>query len=55
MAIIHLFCTIYYSRAPMATFHEAKHAVIFMNIDDVKGQMVTSGVDRVIKVSLYEY
>ncbi|XP_072033651.1 WD repeat and FYVE domain-containing protein 2-like [Amphiura filiformis] len=37
-------------RAPMATFHEAKHAVVYMHIDDVKGQMVTCGVDRVIKL-----
>ena len=35
----------------MATFHEAKHSVVYMHLDDVKGQMVTCGIDRVIKVS----
>ncbi|XP_063967362.1 WD repeat and FYVE domain-containing protein 2-like isoform X1 [Lytechinus pictus] len=37
-------------RVPMATFHEAKHNIISMHIDHVKGQMVTCGTDKVIKL-----
>ncbi|XP_071951193.1 WD repeat and FYVE domain-containing protein 2-like [Antedon mediterranea] len=37
-------------RAPLASFHDAKHSVVSMHLDDVKGQMVTCGTDRVIKL-----
>ena len=35
----------------MASFYDAKHCVISMHLDDVKGQLVTCGTDKVIKVS----
>ncbi len=38
------------SRAPMATFHDAKHAVVYMSLDPTKKHLVTVGKDRVIKV-----
>lgn len=37
-------------RAPMATFHDVKQNVVSMHIDEVKGQLVTCGTDRVIKL-----
>ncbi|XP_070538975.1 WD repeat and FYVE domain-containing protein 2-like [Ptychodera flava] len=37
-------------RAPMATFHDGKHAVIDMYLNEVKGQLITCGTDKVIKL-----
>ncbi|XP_038051172.1 WD repeat and FYVE domain-containing protein 2-like isoform X1 [Patiria miniata] len=37
-------------RAPMASFYDSKHAVVSMHLDDVKGQLVTCGTDKVIKL-----
>ncbi|XP_072180306.1 WD repeat and FYVE domain-containing protein 2-like [Diadema setosum] len=37
-------------RAPMASFHEAKHNIISMHIDEVKAQLVTTGADKIIKL-----
>ena len=35
----------------MASFYDGKHSVVSMHLDDVKGQLVTCGTDKVIKVS----
>lgn len=34
----------------MATFHDVKQSVVSLHVDEVKGQLVTCGTDRVIKV-----
>lgn len=38
------------SRTALATFHEGKHNIAFMDMDPSRGLMVTCGSDRVIKV-----
>ncbi|XP_013385878.1 WD repeat and FYVE domain-containing protein 2 [Lingula anatina] len=37
-------------RAPMATFHDMKHAVVFMHLDETKKRLLTVGKDRIIKL-----
>ena len=50
---IHLYTYILlHSRAPMASFYDGKHSIISMHLDDVKGQLVTCGTDRIVKVSV---
>ena len=43
-----LFCRS--SRAPMATFHDAKHQVLHMHLDQTRKILITVGKDRIIKV-----
>ncbi len=38
------------SRAPMATFHDAKHQVTYMHLDQARKVVITVGKDKVIKV-----
>ncbi|TRY99909.1 hypothetical protein DNTS_004341 [Danionella cerebrum] len=37
-------------RAPLASFHEGKHNIAHMDLDQGRGLMVTCGVDRVVKI-----
>ena len=37
-------------RAPMASFHDAKHGVKYMCLDEMKKRLLTVGKDRVIKL-----
>jgi len=39
------------SRVSLALFFDAKHAVTHVDFDESKNQLLTSGYDRVIKVS----
>jgi hypothetical protein len=34
----------------MATFHDAKHSIVFMDLDETRKQLLTVGQDRLIKV-----
>ena len=36
----------------MATFHDAKHQVLYMHLDQTRKILITVGKDRIIKVSL---
>ena len=38
-------------RAPLATFHDIKHQVLHMNLDQTRKRLLTVGRDRVVKVS----
>jgi hypothetical protein len=42
-----LFC---FSHTSMATFHDAKHAIVFMDLDEPRKRLLTVGQDRLIKV-----
>ncbi|XP_049802981.1 WD repeat and FYVE domain-containing protein 2 [Schistocerca nitens] len=35
---------------PMATFHEAKHSIVYMDLDEPRKRLLTVGQDRLIKV-----
>nr|CAD7594134.1 unnamed protein product [Timema genevievae] len=35
---------------PMAVFHDAKHSVVFMSLDEARQRLLTVGQDRLIKV-----
>ncbi|XP_041069089.1 WD repeat and FYVE domain-containing protein 1 [Carcharodon carcharias] len=37
-------------RASLATFHEGKHNIAHMNLDNTRGLMVTCGSDRIVKI-----
>ncbi|KAL0973369.1 hypothetical protein UPYG_G00202550 [Umbra pygmaea] len=37
-------------RTPLATFHEGKHNIAFVDMDPSRGLMVTGGSDRVVKI-----
>lgn len=34
----------------MATFHDAKHSVVYMDLDEPRKRLLTVGQDRLIKV-----
>lgn len=38
-------------RAPTATFHDSKHSIIHMQYEPTRGWLLTSGTDKIIKVS----
>jgi hypothetical protein len=38
------------SRAPLASFHDAKHSIIDMSYDESRKILLTVGSDRTIKV-----
>jgi hypothetical protein len=40
------------SRVSLALFFDAKHAVTHIDFDESKNQLLSSGYDRVIKVSI---
>uniref|UniRef100_A0A8C9VGZ4 WD repeat and FYVE domain containing 2 n=1 Tax=Scleropages formosus TaxID=113540 RepID=A0A8C9VGZ4_SCLFO len=37
-------------RAPTATFHDSKHGIVYMHYEPTRGWLLTSGVDKVIKL-----
>jgi len=43
---------LFYRRAPLATFHDAKHAVNYMFLEETRKRLLTVGKDRVIKVNI---
>uniref|UniRef100_A0A8C2E051 WD repeat and FYVE domain containing 2 n=1 Tax=Cyprinus carpio TaxID=7962 RepID=A0A8C2E051_CYPCA len=38
-------------RAPTATFHDSKHSIIHMQYEPTRGWLLTSGTDKIIRVS----
>ncbi len=38
------------SKVPLATFHDTKHSVLHMHLDETKKRLLTVGKDRVMKV-----
>lgn len=40
-------------KAPLATFHDVKHQVLYMNLDQTRKRLLTVGRDRVVKVASY--
>uniref|UniRef100_A0A8C1CDG6 WD repeat and FYVE domain containing 2 n=1 Tax=Cyprinus carpio carpio TaxID=630221 RepID=A0A8C1CDG6_CYPCA len=38
-------------RAPTATFHDSKHSIIHMQYEPTRGWLLTSGTDKIIKVT----
>ena len=45
-----IFFLFYYSRKPLALFHNTKHPVLDVSIDLTKGKLLTCGSDRIVKV-----
>lgn len=41
---------IHFRRPSLATFHDAKHSVIGMDLDERQKRLLTVGQDRVIKI-----
>ncbi|KAJ4445130.1 hypothetical protein ANN_06931, partial [Periplaneta americana] len=41
---------VFKSHTPMATFHDAKHSIVFMDLDEPRKRLLTVGQDRLIKV-----
>uniref|UniRef100_A0AAY5L423 FYVE-type domain-containing protein n=1 Tax=Esox lucius TaxID=8010 RepID=A0AAY5L423_ESOLU len=37
-------------RAPMATFHDSKHSIVYMHYEPTTGWLLTSGTDKVVKL-----
>ncbi|XP_046339732.1 WD repeat and FYVE domain-containing protein 2-like [Haliotis rufescens] len=37
-------------RAPLATFHDMKHSIIYMHLDEARKRLLTVGKDRVMKL-----
>ncbi|CAI9719886.1 repeat and FYVE domain-containing 2-like [Octopus vulgaris] len=37
-------------RAPLATFHDAKHSIVYMHLDATRKRLLTVGKDRLIKM-----
>lgn len=35
---------------PLASFHDAKHTIVCMDIDEARDRLLTVGQDRVIKI-----
>lgn len=40
----------YFSLTSLASFHDAKHSVVFMDLDEPKKKLLTVGQDRIIKI-----
>ena len=40
-----------FRRAPLATFHDAKHAAVYMYLEETRKRLLTIGKDKVIKVN----
>lgn len=45
-----LFFPYFFSRPSLATFHDAKHGVVAMSLDETGKKLVTVGQDRLIKI-----
>lgn len=43
-------CPLLFSRAPLATFHDTKHSIYYMHLDETRKLLLTVGKDRVMKV-----
>lgn len=41
-----LFC----SHTPLATFHDTKHSIVHMDVDESRKRLLTVGQDRLVKV-----
>lgn len=39
-----------HSLTSLATFHDAKHSIVFMDLDETKRKLLTVGQDRLIKI-----
>ncbi|XP_041353829.1 WD repeat and FYVE domain-containing protein 2-like [Gigantopelta aegis] len=37
-------------RAPLATFHDTKHSIMYMHLDETRKQLLTVGKDRIMKL-----
>uniref|UniRef100_T1GHM1 Uncharacterized protein n=1 Tax=Megaselia scalaris TaxID=36166 RepID=T1GHM1_MEGSC len=37
-------------RPSLATFHDAKHSIVFMDMDEERKRLLTVGQDRIIKI-----
>nr|CAD7261471.1 unnamed protein product [Timema shepardi] len=44
-----VFFVLFRSHTPMAVFHDAKHSVVFMSLDEARHRLLTVGQDRLIK------
>lgn len=43
-------CESHFRRPSLATFHDLKHSVIAMDLDESRKRILTVGQDRVIKI-----
>ncbi|KAJ8321471.1 hypothetical protein KUTeg_000980 [Tegillarca granosa] len=39
-----------HSKAPLATFHDAKHGIVHMFLEETRKRLLTIGKDRVVKI-----
>lgn len=42
-----------YRKAPLATFHDMKHPIQYMYLEETRKRLLTVGKDRVVKVSCH--
>ncbi|CAG2104686.1 unnamed protein product [Medioppia subpectinata] len=42
-------------RVSLATYHDTKHCVMHLDVDESRGQALTCGADRIIKVPIIQY
>ena len=45
----------FFSRTPMATFHDSKHSAVFIDVDVTRKVLLTVGKDKIMKVSLLHH
>lgn len=50
IGFIKLYFLFIFRRPSLATFHDVKHSVIAMNLDETRKKLITVGQDRVIKI-----
>ena len=43
----------FFRRAPLATFHDIKHTVSYIFLEETKKRLLTVGRDRVVKVIFF--
>ena len=44
-----------FSRAPLATFHDTKHSIMYMHLDETRKMLLTVGKDRIMKVRIQTF
>ena len=42
---------IFFRKAPLATFHDMKHSIMYMFLEETRKRLLTVGKDRVVKVT----
>ena len=51
-SLYHCYCSCF-RRAPLATFHDVKHTVSYIFLEETKKRLLTVGKDKVVKVTFF--